>query len=68
LKSISGKDFARLLERHGWELKRVTGSHHIYAKAGNPARISVPIHGNAALKVGLLNHLLKLSGISEDQL
>jgi len=68
LKSISGKDFARVLEKHGWELKRVTGSHHIYAKPGNPARISVPIHGNSSLKVGLLSHLLKLSGISEDEL
>jgi len=23
LKTVSGKDFARLLEKHGWELKRV---------------------------------------------
>jgi predicted RNA binding protein YcfA (HicA-like mRNA interferase family) len=68
LKTVSGKDFARLLEKHGRELKRVTGSHHVYAKSGNPARISVPIHGNAALKIGLLKHLLKLSGISEDEL
>ena len=68
MKSISGKDLARLLEKHGWELKRVNGSHHIYAKPGNPARISLPIHGNQALKTGLLRHLLKLSGISEDEL
>jgi predicted RNA binding protein YcfA (HicA-like mRNA interferase family) len=68
LKTVSGKDFARLLEKHGWELKRVTGSHHVYAKSGNPARISVPIHGNASLKIGLLKHILKLSGISEDDL
>jgi len=68
LKTVSGKDFSRLLEKRGWELKRVTGSHHVYAKSGNPARISVPIHGNAALKIGLLKHLLKLSGISEDEL
>ena len=69
MKTVSGKDFARLLEKHGWELKRVTGSHHIiYAKSGNPARISVPIHGNAALKIGLLKNLLKLSAISEDDL
>jgi predicted RNA binding protein YcfA (HicA-like mRNA interferase family) len=68
LKTVSGKDFARLLEKHSWELKRVTGSHHVYAKAGNPARISVPIHGNASLKIGLLKHFLKLSGISEDEL
>ena len=68
MKTISGKDFAQLLEKHGWELKRVTGSHHIYAKSDNPARISVPIRGNAALKIGLLKHLLKLSAISEDEL
>ncbi|MBI2366104.1 MAG: type II toxin-antitoxin system HicA family toxin, partial [Deltaproteobacteria bacterium] len=49
MKTLSGKDFARLLEKHGWELKRVTGSHHVYAKPGNPVRISVPIHGNASL-------------------
>jgi predicted RNA binding protein YcfA (HicA-like mRNA interferase family) len=68
LKTVSGKDFARLLEKHGWELKRVTGSHHVYAKPGNPARLSVPIHGNASLKIGLLKHLLKLSGIPEADL
>jgi predicted RNA binding protein YcfA (HicA-like mRNA interferase family) len=38
------------------------------SKSGNPARISVPIHGNASLKIGLLKHLLKLSGVSEDKL
>ncbi|HSK29852.1 MAG TPA: type II toxin-antitoxin system HicA family toxin [Candidatus Limnocylindria bacterium] len=68
MKNTSGKDFARLLEKHGWELKRVTGSHHIYAKPGHPARLSVPIHGNAPLKIGLLKHLLKTSGLSEDEL
>ncbi|MBI2231044.1 MAG: type II toxin-antitoxin system HicA family toxin [Deltaproteobacteria bacterium] len=52
----------------GWELKRVTGSHHVYAKPGNPVRISVPIHGNASLKIGLLKHLLKLSEIPEADL
>jgi predicted RNA binding protein YcfA (HicA-like mRNA interferase family) len=68
LKTASGKDFGRLLEKHGWELKRVTGSHHIYAKSGNPARISVPVHGNATLKLGLLKHLMKVAEVSEDEL
>jgi predicted RNA binding protein YcfA (HicA-like mRNA interferase family) len=40
VKAISGKDFAKLLERKGWVLRRVNGSHHIYNKEGNPARIS----------------------------
>jgi len=30
LKAISGKKFARLLEKHGWELKAIKGSHHVY--------------------------------------
>jgi predicted RNA binding protein YcfA (HicA-like mRNA interferase family) len=68
LKSLSGKDFARLLERHGWELKRIQGSHHIYAKPGNPARLAVPIHGNSPLKIGLLRHLMKLADIDESEL
>jgi predicted RNA binding protein YcfA (HicA-like mRNA interferase family) len=68
LKSISGKDFARLLEQKGWVLKKTTGSHHIYMKAGNPARISVPIHGNKDLKRGLLSHLMKIAQILEYEL
>lgn len=68
MKSVNGKEFARLLQRHGWELKRVKGSHHIFAKSGNPARISVPIHGNSHLKIGLLRHFLKVAGIDEKEL
>ncbi|RKY40827.1 MAG: hypothetical protein DRP81_08950 [Candidatus Omnitrophota bacterium] len=32
MKTISGKDFAKLLEKKGWEVRRVRGSHHIYVK------------------------------------
>ncbi|MCL4703520.1 type II toxin-antitoxin system HicA family toxin [bacterium] len=68
MKSISGKDFARLLEQKGWQLKRVKGSHHVYVKPGNPARISVPIHGNQPLKIGLLKHLMRLADIDAEDL
>jgi predicted RNA binding protein YcfA (HicA-like mRNA interferase family) len=68
MKAVSGKEFARVLERHGWSLLRVVGSHHVYGKAGNPARISVPIHGNRPLKIGLLRHLLNVAGLTEDDL
>jgi predicted RNA binding protein YcfA (HicA-like mRNA interferase family) len=42
VKTLSGKEFARLLESNGWSLQRINGSHHIYAKAASPVRISVP--------------------------
>jgi predicted RNA binding protein YcfA (HicA-like mRNA interferase family) len=63
MKSISGKAFAKLMEENGWQLSRINGSHHIYVKEGFVERISIPIHGNEDLKIGLLKHLLKISGI-----
>ena len=68
MKAISGKDFAKLLERRGWILQRVNGSHHIYSKEGNPARVSLPVHRNLPLKVGLQKHLMKIAEILESEL
>jgi predicted RNA binding protein YcfA (HicA-like mRNA interferase family) len=68
MKSVSGRDFARLVERRGWVLLRISGSHHIYGKSGSVVRLSVPIHGNKPLKTGLLRHLAKLAEISDDDL
>ena len=68
MRAVSGKEFARILERHGWTLRRINGSHHIYTKEGSPARISVPIHGNKALGVGLLRSFMKAADLGEDVL
>jgi predicted RNA binding protein YcfA (HicA-like mRNA interferase family) len=66
MKALSGRDFARLVEQHGWQLLRVSGSHHIYGKPGSIVRLSIPIHGNRPLKKGLLRHLAKLAEIEEE--
>jgi predicted RNA binding protein YcfA (HicA-like mRNA interferase family) len=63
MKSMSGKELAKVLEANGWDLLRIQGSHHIYGQAGNPARISVPIHRNRDMKIGLLRNLLKTAGL-----
>jgi predicted RNA binding protein YcfA (HicA-like mRNA interferase family) len=68
LKAISGKALCRLLEENEWELKRINGSHYIYAKEGFITRISVPVHGNKPLKAGLQKHLMKIGGIDEAKL
>jgi predicted RNA binding protein YcfA (HicA-like mRNA interferase family) len=68
MKALSGRDFARLVERHGWALLRVKGSHHIYGKSGSVVRLSIPIHGNRPLKIGLLRHLAKLAEIEDEAL
>ena len=56
---MSGKELAKLLEANGWNLLRIQSSHHIYGKVGNFSRISVPIHRNQDLKIGLLRNILK---------
>jgi len=68
MKAVSGKSFAKLLEKNGWRLLRIQGSHHIFGKEGSIVRLSVPIHGNQPLKQGLLRHLMKLAEISESEL
>jgi predicted RNA binding protein YcfA (HicA-like mRNA interferase family) len=68
MKSVSGRDFARIIERRGWILLRVNGSHHIDGKSGSVVRLSIPIHGNKPLKTGLLRHLAKLADLSEDDI
>jgi len=68
VKTVSGKDFTKLLEKKGRELRRIKGSHHIYTKPGNPARVSVPVHGNNPLKIGLLKYLIKVADMTENDL
>jgi predicted RNA binding protein YcfA (HicA-like mRNA interferase family) len=68
MKTMSGRTLSRTLERNGWSLLRISGSHHIYGKAGSVVRLSVPIHGDQPLKTGLLHHLLKMAGLSEADL
>ena len=68
MKLLTGRDFARLVERRGWRLLRISGSHHIYGKDGSIVRLSVPIHASKPLKIGLLRHLAKLAEITDEDL
>jgi predicted RNA binding protein YcfA (HicA-like mRNA interferase family) len=68
MKQMSGRAFARLVERRGWRLLRINGSHHVYGKVDSVVRLSIPIHGNRPIKIGLLRHLAKLAGIPDDDI
>jgi predicted RNA binding protein YcfA (HicA-like mRNA interferase family) len=65
---VTGKVLARAVERRGWSLLRINGIHHIYGKPGIVARLSIPIHGNKPLKLGLQRALMKVAGLSEGDL
>ena len=48
--------------------KTIRGSHHVYMKTGRKERISVPVHGNKDLKVGLLRAIMRIAEIEENEL
>jgi predicted RNA binding protein YcfA (HicA-like mRNA interferase family) len=68
MKTISGKHMCKIIESKGWELARVTGSHRIFVKAGKNIRLTVPVHGNRDLKIGLQRAIMRIAGIKEGEL
>jgi predicted RNA binding protein YcfA (HicA-like mRNA interferase family) len=68
VKPVSGKHLCKILEAHGWELQRIKGSHHIFARDGNPNIVTVPVHGNRDLKQGTVRSILRAADLTEDDL
>ena len=63
---VSGREARRVFERAGWEFRRQHGSHMILTKRGSVVSRSVPDH--VELASGTLRKLIRLAGISVEQL
>jgi len=59
---MNSADIVKQLERAGWVLRGVRGSHHIYSHPDKPGHISVP-HPKKDLGIGLAHKLLKQAGL-----
>jgi len=57
LPRVSGKDMARFLEREGFSVLRIRGSHR-FLNRGDTDTV-VPVHGNRSLKIGTLRKILR---------
>ena len=57
----------RILEKHGFVLDRVKGSHHIYFNPATRKRAVVPLH-KKELPRGTLLEILKQAGIEKEEL
>jgi predicted RNA binding protein YcfA (HicA-like mRNA interferase family) len=68
MKSISGKRLCKIVEQKGWVLRKITGSHHIYENLEVDQILSIPVHRNQDLKVGTLKALMKIAGLSQEDL
>jgi predicted RNA binding protein YcfA (HicA-like mRNA interferase family) len=55
---ISGKDFIKILEKAGFIVIRINGSHH-RMKHPDGRITTIPVHKNEALPKGLLRKILR---------
>lgn len=62
MRTMNSADIVKQLERAGWVLRGVRGSHHIYTHPDKPGHISVP-HPKKDLGTGLAHKLLKQAGL-----
>ena len=67
LPAVKPKQLIRVLEREGWQLDRVRGSHHVFRHPERHHRVVVPVHGRD-LRPGTLRSILDAAGISRDDL
>jgi predicted RNA binding protein YcfA (HicA-like mRNA interferase family) len=58
---VTGRELIRLLEKEGWTLEHVRGSHHVLRKEGR--HLSVPVHAGRDIGKGLLARLLREAGL-----
>jgi predicted RNA binding protein YcfA (HicA-like mRNA interferase family) len=59
---MKSKDVIRMLERDGWTLQRVKGSHHHFRHPTKPGTVTVP-HPNSDVAIGTLKSIERTSGL-----
>jgi predicted RNA binding protein YcfA (HicA-like mRNA interferase family) len=64
---LDAQKVIKILERKGFVLRRIKGSHHLYYHPELKRRVVVPVHGRD-LPIGTLKEILKQAGIERDEI
>ncbi len=68
LPALSPQKVIAILEKKGFILKRVTGSHYIFAHPETKRRVTVPFHSDREVARGTLLQILEDAGLSREEL
>jgi len=64
----NAKRVIRALERAGFVVERVVGSHHVLAHPEDPTRaVTVPYHGSRDLKPGTIRSIIRQAGLTVEE-
>jgi predicted RNA binding protein YcfA (HicA-like mRNA interferase family) len=62
IKNRSSREVIKMLQRDGWQLDRVSGSHHHFRHPTKPGTVTVP-HPKKSLKRATLRSIVKQAGL-----
>lgn len=63
----TAKDVVRVAEKLGFEFRRQRGSHAIYVRARDNARVTIPMHAKSDLKRKTLRGIINDLGITVEE-
>jgi predicted RNA binding protein YcfA (HicA-like mRNA interferase family) len=66
LPSIKGKNLVKILNRIGWRLDHIQGSHYILRNE-NGKKLTVAVHGNSEIPKGTFIGILNDADISKEE-
>ena len=67
LPAVKGSEVVAAFEKVGFQVVRVSGSHHIMKRDRHRFLLSVPIHGRQNLRPGTLRALIGDAGLTKDE-
>lgn len=69
LPSVTGREVVRALEKAGFYVSRIKGSHHRMRHRTDPRRMTtVPVHAGRTLPRGTLGDIVDQAGLTIDEL
>ena len=67
LPAVNGRQVIRALERGGFVLVRIKGSHHVMEHAVDARTTTVPVHAGKSLRKGTLRAILKQAELTVEE-
>ena len=64
---MKAREVIAILQRAGWYVDHVTGSHHIMRHPDKPGRVPVPYHGNRDIKIAVLHSVIRQAGMTVEE-
>ena len=61
---MTSAELIRRMQKAGWVLRGIKGSHHVYVHPQRPGHVTVP-HPRKGLGLGLVRTILKQAGLDK---